>query len=159
MMVTNTSPLINFGKQGRLDIICSNVILIPEAVYIEILRKESSPEVLIISKAIKDKTIIVEKIRIHSLLMSARIGQGEKEAITLAYKYKCNLIIDDDSARSYAALLKVEARGTLSVLLHAVKKKKITKPEAKKLLEAMISERFYISTELYREYLELLSKI
>jgi len=44
MIASNTSPLIAFGKQGSIDILLKygKMILIPEAVYSEIIEKQTS---------------------------------------------------------------------------------------------------------------------
>jgi len=158
MIVSNTSPLIAFGKLGRIDILIKygKTIIIPEAVYAEITEKKGTPEALTIAALVEDKSIIIEKTNVHPLLATDKIGQGEKEAISLAYKYRSKLIIDDAIARTYAALLKVETKGSIAVLFKAKYKKIITRDEAKNILDSMISHGFYISTELYGDFLKQL---
>ena len=126
-----------------------------EAVFAEIVNKGDTPEALALIEFVKNKSVIVEKIRVHQLLLTSKIEQAEKEAISLAHQYRCTLIMDDATARKYAALLKVETKGSLSILLKATPKT-ITKNEAKSILNEMISNGFYVSTDVYGECLEQL---
>jgi len=87
------------------------------------------------------------------------IGQGEKEAISLAIQLKSILIIDDDSARKYASIFGVEAHGTFYVIYLACTRKLIDKTTAKNAMESMIADGFYISTETYSRFVSLLNMI
>lgn len=161
MIISNTAPLLNFGKQGFLDILkkCFGNVIIPRAVYEEINKKSDGPEILALEKAISEKWIEVEDIQINLLLKSEGLGQGEKEAISLAVKRNAILLIDDESAKTYASILGVEAHGSLYVIYLAYSKKIIGKEKAKIIFEGMIREGFYVSTDLYLKFLEFLDKI
>ena len=69
------------------------------------------------------------------------------------------LLMDDDNAKKYASILNIESHGTIFVIFLSVLKKFINKERAKKLFEDMMKEGFYVSTELYAEFLNLLEKI
>ena len=56
------------------------------------------------------------------MLKTKTLGKGEKEAISLAAENGAVLLIDDDSAKSYANLLKVETHGSAYVLFLPAKK-------------------------------------
>lgn len=158
MIVSNSSPIIVLGKLGRLELLrkCFGKIIIPESVHKEILRKGDSPETAAVKKAADEKWLSVEKTESSSLLITERIGQGEKEAISLAAKNKTLLLIDDDSAKAYASILGVEAHGTLYAIYASRLRSFITKAEAKDILDGIIKGGFYISTELYSEFFKLL---
>ncbi len=161
MIASNSTPIINFGRQGKLDILrkCFDEIIIPKSVYDEIMQKKESPEAIILDKSISEKWIIVEDVAINPLLNTMSLGKGEKEAISLALQRKCGLLIDDDYAKAYAKILNVESHGSFYVLYLACLKKIINKEEAKNVFESMIREGFYVSTDLYSRFLELLGKI
>jgi|SRR3989344_1370862 len=161
MIISNATPLINFGKQGRLDILkrCFDKIFIPKSVYEEILMIEDNIESIALKQGMKENWIIVKDTEINSLLKTKVLGRGEKEAISLAFKNKALLLIDDDTAKAYAGLLKVETHGSAYVLFLACKKRIINKDEAKNIFEGMIKEGFYVSIEFYSLFLELLGKI
>ncbi|MBI2449401.1 DUF3368 domain-containing protein [Candidatus Pacearchaeota archaeon] len=160
MIVSNSTPIINFGRQGKLDILrrCFDKIFIPKSVYDEIMQKKESPEAIILDKSINEKWTIVEDIAINPLLNTMSLGKGEKEAISLALQKKCELLIDDDYAKAYAKILNVESHGSFYVLYLACLKKIIDKEEAKNIFGGMIREGFYVSIELYSRFLELLGK-
>ncbi len=162
-IAANSSPLIALGKQGKLELIRRRFkqLVIPKGVYDEILIKKDSPEAVALQKAVEDgRWVSVKEITINKLIAATKkIGQGEKEAISLAAKHSTQLLIDDDSAKSYASALGVEAYGTLYVLYLSCLRKLISKSEAANLLKSMIDSGFYISTELYSKFFELLNSI
>ncbi len=161
MIVSNSSPIIVFGKQGRLELLkeCFGKVIIPESVHQEILRKGESHEAAAVKKATNAKWLIVEKAEVSALLITEKIGQGEKEAISLAVKHKIQLLIDDDFAKTYASILGVEAHGTLYIIYISCFRDFITKNEAKGILNDMIEGSFYISTELYSKFFDLLNSL
>lgn len=146
------------AKQEMLDILrkCFKKVIIPKSVYEEISQKKGGPEFIALEKAIKDKWIFVEKVSVISALDTKNLGQGEKEAISLAVKHKSMLIIDDDAAKMYARIFGVEAHGSLYVIYLALKRKFIDSKDAMNALEGMIRNGFYISNDVYRRFFELL---
>lgn len=161
MIVSNSSPLIVLGKQGVLSLLkrCFGKVLIPKKVYDEVSVKKDSPEAAALNKAIVEGLVVVENVAINRMLFTEKMGQGEKEAISLADKHKAVLLIDDDSAKSYASVLGVEAHGTLYVIFLACSRKFITKEEATNILDGMTASGFYISTELYSRFAALLKSL
>ncbi|MEK6848437.1 MAG: DUF3368 domain-containing protein, partial [Nanoarchaeota archaeon] len=106
-------------------------------------------------KAIREKWILVENAAINKVLETKNIGQAEKEAISLAEERKAKALIDDEVAKKFASLLKVEIHGTLYAVYLAYTKRMISKEDAKNILKTMIKDGFYISTEVYARFLEL----
>lgn len=161
MIVADASPIIALAKQGKLDLLkkCFGEIYIPESIYKEIMRKKGSPEAVSLEKAVKSGWVVVEKTITMPSLQTKNIGQGEKEAISLAFKHKSILLIDDDSAKKYASIFEIETHGTLFVIYLAVAKKLITIADAKNILEGMIIDGFYISSDIYSRFLELLKSL
>lgn len=113
------------------------------------MEKKASPEAIELQKGINDKWIEVKKTSINSLLITQKIGEGEKEVISLAAKNKAIAILDDDTARGYATILQIETHGTIYVLLLAIKKRIITKAKGTMFLNTMLAKGFYMSTEIY----------
>jgi|SRR3989338_372249 len=159
MIVADSSPIIILAKQGRLAILkeCFNKVVISKSVHEEIMRKKDSPEVIDLNRAIKDKWVIVEETSVIPMLSTKNIGHGEKDAISLASKHKSLLLVDDDSAKKYASIFGVEAHGSFFVIYLACIKNLITKEDAAFVLEGMIADGFYISSELYAKFFELLN--
>lgn len=161
MIVANSSPVIILGKRGMLKLLnkCFKKVIISDSVYNEVIQKEGSPEAVDLKKAVKDKWIVVEKVATNPILVTKKLGQGEKDAISIAAKHKSQLLIDDDSAKTYASILNVEAHGSLHVIYLACIKNIISKAKARDILDNMIIDGFYISTELYSKFLSLLNSL
>lgn len=160
MIVSNSSPIISLGKRGYLFLLkkCFNKVIIPEEVYKEIIIKINSVEANALKKAIKERWLHVEKVEIIDFLKNVNIENGEKEAISLAYKYKNRVLLDDDSAKSFALMLNLDAHGTLFVIHFAYLMKYITKDQAKEVIDLMIKDGFYISTDVYSIFINLLEQ-
>lgn len=160
MIVSNSSPLIVLGKVGAFQLLqeCFGTVLVPAAVYKEVQNKGGTPEAVALDRGIQEKWLVIEKVMIDRQLKTEKIGQGEKEAICLAARKKCPVLLDDDLAKGFAAVLGVEARGTLFVLLVASAQKFISRSEAIEILDRMILNGFYLSTEVYARFLSLLGR-
>lgn len=161
MIVADSSTLIALGKLGRLDLLikCFDRIIIPKAVYDEVLLKDGSVEAVALKKAVEEKQVIVETVKISPMLASQNIGQGEKEAISVAAKHKALLLVDDETAKAYASAAGVESHGTFFAIYLSCAKKLLNKEDAANLVKAMIQGGFYISTDVYSRFLELLDEI
>lgn len=161
MIVVNSSPLIALGKLGRLDLLmkCFSKTVVPKSVYDEVLLKKESAEAVALKKAVEEKWATVESSTISAILATKNIGQGEKEAISLAAKHKILLLIDDDTAKAYASTFGVEAHGTLYAIYLSCMKKIISKEEAGNFVKAMMEAGFYVSTEVYARFFELLNSL
>ena len=159
MIVVNSSPIIILAKQGMLDLLkkCFKKVIIPKSVYEEVMQKKDNPEVIALEKAIKNKWVVVEEVLVISMLNTKNIGQGEKEAISLASIHKSLLIIDDDFAKKYAAIFGVNAHGTFFVIYLAFIRNLIKREDAIAILERMIADGFHISSDLYSKFFELLN--
>lgn len=161
MIVCDSSPLIMLAKEGLLSLLkkCFQKAVIPKSVYEEVTQKRNSTEVIALEKAIKEGWAVVEEVEDSPAIKTNVLNLGERDAISLAAKHKSMLLIDDDSAKKYASLLNVESHGTLFVIYLACIRKFIEKEEAIDALEDMIAEGFYISTNVYRRFIEAISSI
>ncbi len=166
MILSNASPLIYLSKINKIHILKSlfNYIIIPKAVYEEVIAKgraEKFLDVLKKERAINDSCIKVKDTKINREIQqfSSEIDEGEIALISLANELKPNLIIiDDASARTIAESLGFNVKGTLFVLLKACKKGLIKKEETKKLVNKLVFSGFRISQEIYIQFLEELEK-
>lgn len=160
MIVTNSSPVIILGKQGKLVLLkqCFKEIVIPPKVYEEVTYYNENPEALSLQKALNEKWMRIKQPTLHPLLLTKNIGAGEKEALSLAAEIKAPVLLDDDIAKRYAALLSIETHGTLFVLIRASRKNHITPNEALSIFEMMIHDGFYISTSIYARFREIIKK-
>ena len=81
------------------------------------------------------------------------VDAGEAEAITLASQLQTRLIIDDVAGRRVADSLGIEVTGTLGVLLLAKQRSLVERVDT--LINALLSEDFYLSAPLVAEVLRL----
>ena len=94
----------------------------------------------IVGKAIRDGWVRVVNVQTEKEF--EEIEKGESEAIELASRESLYLLVDDSTARAIATSLGVKSMGALRVLYLAVKNGLISKSDAKKTLNLMISEGF-----------------
>ncbi len=157
-IISDASPLIYLAKINKLNFLDRYGIIIPDQVYAEIkLGKEKQKLDYILADRLIEKGKIkvskVEKLEIFPF----NIGEGEKEAISLALKEKIKtILLDDKKARLCAKLRGLKVRGTLALIIQQYKDKKISKEELKKLIFELLMNGFRIKEEVI---IELLSKI
>lgn len=154
-VIVNTTPLIALCHVGLLDILEKNYgeILIPQAVYQELSKKEES-----ICKKQVDASlnwIHIEKIenQMAKSMFKTQLHDGEVEVIILAKERNADtVIIDDANAKKYAKYLKLPVTGTLGVLIKPKRQGYIN--ELKPIIQEMINKNIYISEKLMRLCLE-----
>ena len=160
-MIANSTPLIYLAKLGKLDLLKDffKKIYVPEAVKREVVdqgKELYEPDALIIEQAINEGWIVVKNVTALELLKHAGIDLGELEAISLAVKMKCNdVLLDQTHARIAAGLVGLKPKGTIFVLLKALKKNKIDYEEYLSLLESLINVGFRMSEEVYLNAVKL----
>ncbi|MBI2653260.1 DUF3368 domain-containing protein [Candidatus Woesearchaeota archaeon] len=158
MVVINSSPIISLAKIGKLELLRKlfGEVYVTEQVYKEIMSKPTYPESMPIKKASEDKWLKVEKA--HEI--TAPLGKGEASSLGLASKLKQPLIIDDKKAAFIAKTIGVECHGTLYVVLLALKRGLIkNKKEAIDIVNQLINNKLYLSSEALSEFYALLDKI
>lgn len=161
MIVSNTSPLINFAAIDRLDILQKlfGDITIPKAVERELLERGTFyPS----ASVIRTSTFIhCVEIKGHafSSTLSRNLEDGEAEAITLALDHQAELILLDElAARQIARVHNLKYTGTIGCLIDAKKSDIITL--VKPLLDDMIERaRFWISEQLYQKTVGICGEI
>ena len=157
--IANSSPLIALGRIGKLELLrrVLGSVSITEQVYQEIMSKPDYSESVAIKKAVEeDKWIKVSKSKeIDNIL-----GVGEASTLGLTLMSKQLVIIDDKKASFVADTIGLECHGTLYVILLALKKGIIrNKKEAVDVVNLLIGNKLYLSSEVLSEFYALLSKI
>src|SRR3989338_7803257 len=135
--VTNATVLILLAKIDKLDLL-------------ETIKKiQTTPE---IEREVLagEKISIQEKERLENFLKKIQIenvttnlqldlGEGEKSALSLCKQKNIFLFLSDDKkARKTATILGIETLGTLGILLKNLQEKKITKKEAKHIVQLLL---------------------
>ncbi|MEA3254279.1 MAG: DUF3368 domain-containing protein [Candidatus Altiarchaeota archaeon] len=152
-IVCNASPLIYLTKVERLDLLKSifDEVIIPLEVKKEVIdagKRLKEKDAYIIEKAVKDGWIKV--VESKPIEIQIKIHKGEEAVISLAMELKLhNVLIDEISARTAAKLLDLEPRGTLYVLLKALKLGFMDFDEFMEVLNQLIREGFRLNEEIY----------
>jgi len=155
-VVSNSSILISLSSINKLSLLKKEFgeIYIPEAVWREVVEEgkgQAGAEEVENSDWIK--TVKVKDQNLVSALNEI-LDLGESEAIALALKLSCNIILlDEKEARVMAAKYNLKPLGTIGILILAKKKKKINSLKIE--LDKLINEGgFRISPEIYKKALE-----
>jgi predicted nucleic acid-binding protein len=155
VIVSSSTPLINFAAIDRLDILESLFarLIIPPAVEYELFERGGKyPHMAVIRQA---AFIVKQDIR-NEMLRSALIidlDAGEAEAITLALENKADLILVDEIAgRTIAESYGLAFTGSIGCLVEAKRLGII--PAIKPLLDAMRTKaHFWVNPHLYARIL------
>ncbi len=161
MIISNSTPIIHLGKIGHLSLLqkCFGKVSLTEEVLLEISTLPQSLEAILLRQAIAEKWIEVEKILLaRELEPFSGLDVGELKAISLALKKKRPLLIDDKIGKQVARLFHVEAHGTLFVILEAYRQKLLKRAEAIEIVNSMMRNEFYLSSEVYALFLELIKR-
>ena len=158
MIVVNSSPIIALGKIEKIELLRKlfGSVIMSEQVYKEIISKPSSAEAIAVKKAVDDRWLKLHKTsRIKGVM-----GIGEASSLSLASQLKQPLIVDDRKAVFIANTMGIECHGTLYVVLLALKRGVIkNKREAIDILNQLISNNFYLRSDILSEFYTLLNNI
>lgn len=150
--VSNTSPLSNLSRIGRLELLRKQfgTIVIPLAVWQELSLIPDKNAWASLVKAQEEgwliKTAVLSKPLVKHL--SASLDAGEAQAIALAVESKAEMILlDEHEARKAAMLLDLSVTGVIGVLIRAKKQGDLSviRPELQNLRERA---HFYLSEKL-----------
>jgi len=151
LYVANSSPFIVFERIGRLDLLRALLgrSYIPPAVRHEVFSSRQLPDWV-------EERLLTQPLA--SRIAGSRLGAGEREAIALALEMKATeLVIDDLAARRLAQSLEISIIGCLGLLLRAKHRKLI--PAVRPLMDAMQSDEFRISDDLFGEILAAVGEL
>lgn len=156
MIVSNSTPLINFSMIGELGILKQlfNTIVVPEAVWHEIVIKgKSYPSASTVSQS-----EFVSRERIHNTALfhtlSMNLSAGETETIVLAIETNARLVLLDElEARAIGKHFGLNIMGSIGCLIEAKQRGII--PEVKSYLDRMKnSAKFWVSNQLYKRIMK-----
>lgn len=153
--ISNTSPLIGFMKKKELDLLklLFEELYIPQAVYNELTRSDKQAnQVKGLKEAIKEGWIKVKKVK-QFTIPDLNLGRGEKEAINLSLEMEnALLLIDEKKGSSIAKTFKIKTLGTLGILILSKRKGVKTKKGLLKNVDTLISNNFYLSSEVITKF-------
>ena len=153
--MSNASPLIYLSLVGNLHLLkrLFGDIVIPAEVFREVCQAKDTPDSIVISSAVDDGWIHIQKVRSKDtglLAKSSGIDSGEAAAILIAKEERAILLIDDKMGRSAAEILGVKCTGTLGVLLQALSDSILDFNEFVDNLDRMIDSGFRLDSKVYR---------
>ena len=159
-VVSNTSPLIWLSKVGKIHLlkVLYGEVVIPEEVYREAVERglqEGFSDALVIKEGVDEGWIkisglsesgdlLCQKIMEHAL----EIHLGEVQAIILAREANMLLLMDESSGRAFAEAWGLEVRGTIHVILRALREELLSKNEVREAVLQLIDKGFRIEPRL-----------
>ncbi len=155
---SDAGPLIHLAKTGLLDTLrlLHPKIIIPPEVKLEVVdrgKQKGAADALLIEKAIAERWITIVSISLAvdfaRLCEQAGLQAGEAAVLQYAMEKKTFALLDDEAARLVERSLKIQVRGTLGILVEAVRRRVLSRAEALRKLDEL-SELMYMSSELYR---------
>ena len=171
MPVSNATPLIYLARLGKLHLLKDTFtqLQIPSEVKIETVERGKTKgysDAYVIEQALNDGWLISSPLTTENTKKSEALAQmtgidiGEAQAIILTkQKNEKTILIDQSNAREVARHLGLTPRGTIFIILTAIKRKLITKDTAKQILATLTEINFYISANIYRDTLKTIEKL
>ena len=159
-IVSNTSPLIWLAKIGKITLLKElfGEVILPEEVYKEAVERglqEGFSDALAIKECIDQGWIKVSELSEREIKLCQKMMEhafeihlGEAQAIILARKTDALLLMDESSGRAFAETLGLKVRGTLYVVMKALREELLERAEAKDMVLALVGKGFRIEPKL-----------
>ena len=123
-------------------------------------KKLGAPDAFIVEQMIKESIIKVKEPKevelIDRLMRISNLHGAEAQVLALAKEMDGTAIIDEGIARQIARIYNIEAHGTVYLLLRLVYRGRLSRDEARKAIERMISAGWRLSAE---EYAKLMTQL
>jgi predicted nucleic acid-binding protein len=152
----DSTVIIYLSKISRLELLKElfKEVLIPAEVYRETVeegKRENHIDAADIENAISEGWIKVKQVKAEPIISNLDLDPGEAEAIALARQEKAAVLLDQSHARKAALLLKMQPRGTIYVLLLAIRKGIIDFDSFMLCLKDLVDVGFRMSPDVYIE--------
>lgn len=169
-MISDSSPLIIFGKINKLDLLekIFKKIIISKTVFEEIVIKgKEKTEAFLLENYIKKGFIEIKELsktykkKAEFLLKSNKnLDFGEAETICLALQEKEKFVlIDEKIARNTAEIYGLNPIGSFGVLLILFKRKILNENEINDIVNKILKTNFRVSGNLLQNFWELIERI
>jgi len=165
-IISNTSPLIWLSKIGKIALLKKlyGEVTIPEEVYKEAIERgleERFSDALVLKEGVDQGWIKVSKLNERMIKLCQKIMEhafeihlGEAQAIILARETRSPLLMDESSGRAFAETWGLKVKGTLYVIMKALREEILNKDEAKEAVLQLISKGFRIEPKLLARILK-----
>ena len=157
-VISDAGPIIHLDELGCIDLFAGlGDLIIPEVVWQEVQRHrptlsiESIPSARIVPSEPVDATL-------QALARAFDLDAGEIAALAVLRQRSARMLLCDDSAARLAAeSLGVEVRGTIGLIVRAIRTKLRTPEEVRHLLTNLTSQStLHVSQALLRQVLSQL---
>ena len=165
-MGSNSRPLIWLSDMGKLSLLkrLHGEVIIQKEVYKEVVErglKEGFSDALIVKECVNQGWIKVSTLNKREFDLcrrtmehAAEVHLGETQAILLASELNTLLLMDESCGRAFAETWGLKVRGTLNVILRALREGSLNKDEAKEAVSSMINRGFRIEPKLLTRILK-----
>ncbi len=159
MIISNATPLIYLAKVQQLELlkkIFGKVVITPEVKQEVVDRGKAlqKPDAFLIEREIEKGWIIVKEST-EKVVIVFDIHPGEKSVIALAKSLSQKVVLMDEMmGRKAAQLSGLTPRGTVYVLLEALKKRHLTFDQFITILDTLANEGFRLREEIYTKAME-----
>lgn len=162
-VASNSGPLIHLAQINAISLLGElyKEVVIPRKIKAEAVdmgKKEGCADAVQIERAIRSGMINVAEHAANANFSTFGLHEAEADVTSLSLNEKYDLILlDDDATRELARALGLKVRGSIGVIVDALRKKKISKKEALKFLDKLAGV-MYLSGEAYmvaREAIEM----
>ena len=159
-IVSDSSPLIWLAKVGKITLLKTlfDEVIIPHEVYIEAVEKGLQggfTDAQIIKECVNEGWIKLSKLNVKDQSMLQRISEnsfeihsGEAQAIVLAREMKLLLLMDESAGRAFAQAWGLKVKGTIYVIISALRKGFISETQAKEAVLTMVTKGFRLEPTL-----------
>ena len=158
--VSDTSPLTWLSKAGKINLLKDlfKEIIIPPEVYEEAVEQglqHGFSDAITIKECVAQGWIKLSKLNPtdHNLIQriserAFEIHPGEAQAIVLAREMGTLLLMDESTGRAFAQAWGLKVKGTIYVIISALRTGLIDKTEAKETVLMMVSKGFRLEPNL-----------
>jgi len=165
-IVSNTSPLIWLSKIGKIVLLKElyGEVVIPKEVYREAVEnglEEGFNDALIVKESVNQGWIKVSNLNEGETELCQKIVEqatevhlGEAQAIILARERHALLLMDESSGRAFAEAWGLTVRGTLYVVMKALREGALKKNEAKEATLQLVNKGFRVDPKLLTRILK-----
>ena len=166
-LVFDSTALIYLAKTSLLQLVgrLHDEKLMPPTVHMEVVTKgkeKGAPDAAIIERLTVEGIIKVKEVEdvrfFDALRRNPMLHKADAEVIVLAKEIGGIAVLDEEVARSVADVFEVSNRGTIYVLFRLLKAELISREQARRAVDQMISAGWRCSTALYVEIMKQLAE-
>jgi predicted nucleic acid-binding protein len=127
--------------------------------------QEGCSDALVIKEAVDQGWIKISKLNNREVTLCQKIMEhafeihlGEAQAMVLARRMKALLLVDESSGRAFAEAWGLKVKGTLYVIISALRSELVDGAEAKELVLTLVSKGFRIEPRLLSRVIREIEK-